>query len=192
MPARWLSADPTIGTNPILTPEERQRSSPLVPAWTQNNTAELLGVSPPTVTRKLFLARAMEIMPELRDEESESAALRKIDRRLDELERELAFRTLKAGGKLEEEGQVLLGDCAELLEKLDDQSIDCIIIDPLYGVLEAGGIGRYEQHFDDDPGHQLCALFKLSPKDFQTSSKTKCAHIYILRHQNVDSNQRYF
>lgn len=174
---QMATADPTIGTNAIIPADERQRAGRLVPAWTQNNTAELLSVSPQTVARKLFLARAMEIMPELRDEESESAAIRKIDRRLDELERELAFRGLKSRGELETAGQVLLGDCVELLEKLDDQSIDCIIIDPPYGVLEAGGIGRYEQHFDDDPVTAMRTL-QMAAKELARVAKPN-AHIYI-------------
>src|SRR5208282_2681115 len=168
-----------ITSGPVLTDEERKQKHRTVPAWTQNNTADLMGVSPPTVTRKLFLARAMEIMPELRDEDSESAAIKKIDRRLEELERELGYRQLKKAGKLEEgkTGQVWLGDCLELLEKIDDKSVDCIIIDPPYGVLEAGGIGRYEQHFDDDPVTAMRTL-QLVAKELQRVAKDD-AHIYV-------------
>ena len=159
------------------TDEDRQRAVRSVEGWTQTNTADLLGVHPATVTRKLFLARAMEVMPELRDEDSESQALRKIDRRLEDLERELGYRQLKRQGKLEAEGQVLLGDCVELLEKLDDQSIDCIIIDPPYGVLEGANAGHYEQHFDDDPVTAMRTL-QMAAKQLARVAKPN-AHIYV-------------
>jgi len=166
-----------LTSGPVLSDEERERAHRSVPAWTQNNTADLLDISPANLTRKLYLARAMEVMPELANEDSESAALKKIDRRLEDLEREYSYRRLKLEGKLNEEGQVLLGDCCELLEKLDDKSIDCIIIDPPYGVLEAGGIGRYEQHFDDDPVTAMRTL-SIAAKELQRVAKDD-AHIYI-------------
>ncbi len=171
-------ANPEIQSSEILSDDDRARAARLVPAWTQNNTADLMGESPRSTGRRLFLSRAMEIMPELRDEESESQAIRKIDRRLEELERELAFRQLKASGKLEAEtGQVWLGDCCELLEKIEDASVDCIIIDPPYGVLEAGGTGRYDQHFDDDPVSAMRTL-ALAAKELARVAKPN-AHIYI-------------
>lgn len=177
-----------ISSGPFMSDEERQKSTKLVPAWTQNNTSELMGVSPKSTSRRLFLSRAMEIMPELREEPNESQALKQIDRRLEELERELAFRQLKAQGKLNEEGQIWLGDsvvCShtpacveqELLSKIEDATVDCIIIDPPYGVLEAGGIGRYDQHFDDDPVRAMRDL-QLVAKELQRVAKPN-AHIYI-------------
>jgi site-specific DNA-methyltransferase (adenine-specific) len=164
-------------TTSAVPDDERIEKVKLVEGWTQSNTAELMEVSPATVTRQLYLADVLEIMPELRDEDSASQALKKIDRRLEELEREFGFRQLKKAGKLEEAGQVLLGDCVELLEKIDDKSIDCIIIDPPYGVLEAGGIGRYEQHFDDDPVTAMRTL-TIVAKELQRVAKPN-AHVYV-------------
>jgi len=174
-----VKADHTISSSAPLLEADRERDTRSVPAWTQNNTAELLGVHPSTVTRQLYLARAVEIMPELRDEPDAAHAIRKIDRRLEELEREFALRKLKKEGKLDAEnmGQVLLGDCLEILPTIPDHSVDCIIIDPPYGVLEAGGLGRYEQHFDDDPVTAMRTL-ALAARELQRVAKPD-AHIYV-------------
>jgi 16S rRNA G966 N2-methylase RsmD len=174
---QMVKADPEIAGAQYVPDEDRHNDVRSVPAWTQKNTAALLDTSPQDVTRKLFLSRAMEVMPELRDEKNESQALRQIDRRLEELEREQAYRQLQKTGKLNEEGQVLFGDCVELLSKLDDRSVDCIIIDPPYGVLQAGGIGRYEQHFDDDPVTAMRTL-QLAAKELARVAKPD-AHIYV-------------
>lgn len=147
--------------------------------WSQVRTAEFIGDSSAGVSRKLFLARAAEIMPELRDIDVESQALRKIDQRLEELEREFDRRALERAGKLEDSQRhkILLGDCLEKLQEVEDKSVDCIIIDPPYGVLEKGGIGRYEQHFDDDPVTAMRTL-QIAAKELERVLKDN-GHMYV-------------
>lgn len=149
-----------------------------VPVWNQTKTAELLGVDQSRVSRDLALAACLDIMPELKECDSVSDAFRRIDRRLEELEREWDMRRLKKAGHVEDRGQIIHGDCLVELEKLPDKFADCIIIDPPYGVLQPGGIGRYENlHFDDDPVAAMAHL-RLVAKELQRVAKDN-AHIYV-------------
>jgi len=149
------------------------------PAWNQTKTAELLGVSQYTVSESIQLAAVVEAMPELKNEDNENQARKKIDRRIEELEREIEFRRLQKAGDLALEGQVILGDCVTELTKLADTSVDCIIIDPPYGVLEAGGIDRYASgvHFNDDPVEAMAKL-RLAAIELKRIAKPD-AHWYI-------------
>lgn len=149
-----------------------------VAAWGQVDTAALVGMSRQSVNRKIALAECLTIIPELKDADSENQAWKAVDRRIEELERELEYRRHKSSPEGVEGGRVLLGDCIKVLRELETGSIDCCIIDPPYGVLEEGGIHRYESgvHFDDSPTVALDVL-KGSLTELRRVLKSD-AHLY--------------
>lgn len=131
--------------------------------WNQRRTAELLGVSPQTVNRDLRLAAAFEMIPELEEEDNMSTALKKIDRLLEDLEREKEFRRLEKAGKLPSGDRLILGDCRYKLQDVEDKSVDCIIMDPPYGVM-LDQPSREPVHFEDDPVSALATLRSVAPE----------------------------
>jgi ParB/RepB/Spo0J family partition protein len=117
--------------------------------WGTADTALSLGVSRPTVSRDLQAARIIELVPQLADEPDRAAALKKFDKLYEALKRERAVRT----GALRDDG-VLLGDCRIFLAEMEPESVDCIVMDPPYGIaLGEINTGRYQArmpiHFDD-------------------------------------------
>ena len=158
--------------------EGRERAPREVTKWTQGMTAELIGETDQRVSEQLSIADALDIMPELKEAESVSEMKRWASRRLEELEREWAMRQLRRSGKALSAGDIINGDSIIELAKLPDHCADCVIIDPPYGVIQPGGLGRYENlHFDDNPDLAMAHL-KLVAVELKRVAKDD-AHIYV-------------
>jgi DNA modification methylase len=150
-----------------------------VGGWTQSRTAEALGVSQPIVFRSIAVAHAMDIMPELANEESRPIAFKKIDRYIEDIERELERRKLETGEVKGIDDCLWEGDCCELLTKVQTASVDLIITDPPYGIDydSVGGTGyRTPSEFDDTPEATL-ALLRSALKEMRRILKPT-GHLY--------------
>lgn len=153
-----------------ITKEQLQQNSPqnryIQEAISTRTIAEIRGVSAMTVVRDLRIANAIEIMPELENEKSQSNLLKKIDRMVEDIERALELRAR------EKEVQLLAdyikeGDSTSLILQLESNSVDCIITDPPYGAGNLdGNIYSYRQgkDYDDSPEATMALLRSISPQ----------------------------
>lgn len=141
--------------------------SPEQTGWSESRTASILGVTTGLVSRELRIARAREYIPSLGQETSINNAERKVNRLV-----ELAEARLQQLQNQKQYDQIsssfLCGDACELILQLDNESVDCIITDPPYGL--ALGQGRFasrdadNQEFDDSPEAALALLRSLAPQ----------------------------
>ena len=133
--------------------------------WTISKTASLRDISPTQVRRDLSIAHAVKLMPSLAKESSTSNIDRKVDRLIEDMELELERRQRKIEFA-EFESFVKQGDCTSLIKDLANESIDCIITDPPYGVSYGDGSGRStaNEDFDDDPTSAMAILRSIAPE----------------------------
>lgn len=108
------------------------------PNWSQAQTAQLI-MKPDKlpqqrdVSQALTLDRMMKLFPELAGAKSKSQALnmakakaKQINKIVDVRQRPKDFSAI--------EDKILLGDSVELIKTIPDESIDCIITDPPFGI----------------------------------------------------------
>lgn len=132
--------------------------------WSLRKTAELQNVTVPIVHQNIRLANALKIIPSLMKETSRANALRAVDRLEEDIERELERRA-KQVQYSEYESSVKCGDATSLILNLPNESIDCIITDPPYGVdVGHGGGHRMEADFDDSPEAAIAILRSILPE----------------------------
>jgi site-specific DNA-methyltransferase (adenine-specific) len=116
-----------IGMNKMIGNNVNDNLSLTLPPTYTETKADVTGKSKRTVERKIQAAKALEEMPELKEEKSMNAALKKYEK-------------IKIKEKRKEEISVkefsnfVLGNSLEELNKLDNNSIDCVITDPPYGI----------------------------------------------------------
>ncbi len=139
--------------------------APEVSGWSGENTAMAIDRDPSTVSRDLAVARIIEVLPQLADEPNRVTALRKFDRLLLMLERELAIRD---ASDIEKEN-FQHGDALILLQQIADASIDLILTDPPYGTDVGSAMENIRPnfaavHFDDSEVGTLDLLKKLIPE----------------------------
>lgn len=109
------------------------------PSWTQAQTAAIIAkpdaAAPQQrdVSQALTLDKMMKLFPELRQAKSKAQALnmakakaKQVNKLIEVRERPEVFRAV--------EEKILLGDSVEVIKTLPDESIDCIITDPPFGV----------------------------------------------------------
>ena len=155
-----LGFSPLTGQNTIVDPQLRQGG------WsTTQHTADLRGVSRETVRTDIHLAHALQALPELENEDSYVNARRKVNRLIEDIERELVLRQRNSQVQLLT-SSVLQGDATSLILSLETDSVDCIITDPPYGDdnLPFGQPHRTEKEFDDSPESTLATLRSLCPE----------------------------
>lgn len=133
--------------------------------WTINKTAALRDISSRQVRRDLSIAHAVKLMPSLVTESSVSNIDRKVDRLIEDMELELERRQRKVEFAAFD-SFVKQGDCTQLILELANESIDCIITDPPYGVSYGDGSGRggSNDDFEDDPASALGLLRCIVPE----------------------------
>lgn len=153
-----------------LTDEEVQKIDPqdryAQAAFSTRKLAEIRGVSPMTIVRDLRLANAIEIMPSLEHETSQTNALRKIDRMMEDIERTLELRVKRREVDAMQD-YIKEGDATSLVLSMDSHSIDCIITDPPYGTGNLdGNIYKYrgEKDYDDSPEATLALIRSIGPQ----------------------------
>jgi len=106
-----------------------------IPGWKITDTARLLHRSEGSVTMDLQLADAIEQDPALAEMETKTGAYKMMRAKRDRGVREiLAGIMAKEAPKQDERIQVWLGDSAELLKQVRDESVDFCITDPPYGI----------------------------------------------------------
>lgn len=140
-------------------------NSPEATGWSIRKTASLRNVNEATVHQDIRLANALRIVPSLSKETSRTNALRAIDRLEEDIERELERRSHKKEAYADFASFVKCGDATSLILDLPNESIDCIITDPPYGVdVGHGGGHRMEADFDDSPEAAIAIIRSIAPQ----------------------------
>lgn len=103
------------------------------PNWTQQQTAEVLSVSPALVSKQIKMAKELQAHPELRAEIKNldmNSAIKVVENRkkVQKMER------LKESGQLTLSQDLKLGSCVDLIKTLPDNSVDLLLTDPPYGL----------------------------------------------------------
>jgi site-specific DNA-methyltransferase (adenine-specific) len=101
--------------------------------WSQEQTAELTGMSQPTVNRKIKLAKDFSKRPDLAEKVKhlpETAARKEFDRLL---KQELTAAKI-ASGEMKVSSELKLGNAKRLFLEVPDASIDLILADPPFGM----------------------------------------------------------
>ena len=110
---------------------QANRASLWGPSKVQKSVADELHESDSTLGRDLELAQAMDKYPQLKLEESKTAAYKKM-KQLKEKEVLEKFAQLVSGET--EKARLWCGDCVEELKKLKDGEINLVVTDPPWGV----------------------------------------------------------
>lgn len=112
--------------------------------WSQKDTAGRLGIAKTSLSEDLRLAEALKMFPELAKVGSKKDALRKMYAM-----RELALlqsvsRLMREQGiEIQEDVELRHGNAYEELKKLPDESFDCCITDPPWGIeIQKSGSAR--------------------------------------------------
>lgn len=145
-----------------IDPQDRYAQAP----FSTRTLAEIRGVSAMTIVRDLRLANALEIMPSLENETSQTNALRKIDRMMEDIERALELRAKRREVDAMQD-YIKEGDATSLVLSLETNSVDCIITDPPYGTGNLdGNIYKYREgkDYDDSPEATLALLRSIGPE----------------------------
>lgn len=96
----------------------------------KQDVAEELNVSPSTLSNRLEVAKALELFPELANEEKESHAVMKFRR----LKEAAILAELARRGATSTSQYIECGDCLEVLPKMDAASVDVVLFDPPWGI----------------------------------------------------------
>jgi len=112
--------------------------------WSQQDTADQLGIAKTTLSEDLRLAEALKLFPDLAQAGTKKDAIRKMY-----MMRELALlqsisRTMREQGiDIKEDVELQQGDAYVLLKELPDESFDCCITDPPWGIeIQESGSAR--------------------------------------------------
>jgi ParB/RepB/Spo0J family partition protein len=107
------------------------------PKWSTRKQGEFTEQSHATINRRLQLAEALDILPELADSQNEDEAWKKLSR----IKEDAVISMLKdkAGGKFAKASEFagdhyIIGDVFKGLEKVHDHVVHFVEIDPPYGV----------------------------------------------------------
>jgi len=109
--------------------------------WSMKDTAEEIGSSVAKVCKDLQLADIIRKRPDIAKQIErlpKSAAL-KTANRIIEAEK---MKKLVEEKKINIDADFLLGDCVDLIKRIDDESIDCLITDPPFGIANAASMGK--------------------------------------------------
>lgn len=137
---------------------------------TVKEAAEHIGISHGSLFEDANLASYMEAIPELSKAKNKTQAQSKLKliRRRMALE-ELASRgSIVAEGDVDYSGRVLLGDCVEIMKGMANETIDCIITDPPYGIdLEKGETKRSSNHptIYEDSHYSIMEVVELAARE---------------------------
>lgn len=112
-------------------------------SWSMRDTASLLGESVGATSQDISLSQMMKIAPELANEPSKKAALRKFR----VIAERFALQELAKRSSVKEDTSVQLvnGLASDHIKTLDDASIDLVVTDPPWGIdidkMATGGVG---------------------------------------------------
>ena len=101
--------------------------------WSLKQTAVALGESIGNVSMDIQLARGLQAFPELLKEKSKTVAYKMLKKMQEQLlQEELARRMQKAG--IVQHPEVIHGNCIEIMQSMEANSVDLIVTDPPYGI----------------------------------------------------------
>ena len=172
---------------------------PSKPRWTKADTAKALGISRTTVYDELRIAEVLSLMPE----ETKTEIYKKAGDNLELVTREVTQRITRGEKKVEAEKklaaeeaeakknpdkksreEVVLCTALEGLSKLAENSVDLIVTDPPYGVLEnsAGekGLGDTvysDREFTDNEDEVWKLLVAIIPELYRVLKPN--SHLYL-------------
>jgi len=163
---------------------EMREGKKLTPAET---APEILGAEMNPVSASQAVRRALVLQEHLAKDNEVAKAKTEQDawRIIKKRENERLFQTLAASAQeaQAEHFSVMLGDCREALPTLKDETFDCIITDPPYGIGadsfgDAGGRLITSTHtYEDTPEYALSLLREVIPHFFRLAKAE--AHMYL-------------
>lgn len=109
------------------------------PNWSQAQTAQLIvkpGASAPQqrdVSQALSLERMMKLFPEIKNAKNKKQAMNMAKAKAKQVSKMIDVQKKPKVFKAVEE-RILLGDSVEVIKSIPDESIDCIVTDPPFGV----------------------------------------------------------
>lgn len=109
------------------------------PSWTQGQTAALIAKPDSEapqqrdVSQALTLDKMMKLFPEIKGAKSKAQALNMAKAKAKQVNKIMDVRARPEVFKQVEE-KILLGDSVQVIKTLPDESIDCVITDPPFGV----------------------------------------------------------
>jgi len=158
-------------------PTPHAKTSPVESGWSIRRTASLIGANVATVHTDIRMANALRVIPSLYNEPSQINAIRAIDRLEQDIVNELERRKQEKAALAKLESSCICGDSRELLRNLADNSVDCIITDPPYGVsIGTGGPHRPRALFEDTPDSMFALLRDVVPQMRRVLKPT--GHLY--------------
>jgi len=106
------------------------------PNWGQQQTAAVVGASRRAdVSDAIKLTKMMELFPEISSAKNMSQAMNMAVRKAQLVGRMVDAETeVKSDAKVAIEDRIFLGDSVEVIKHFEDESVDCIITDPPFGV----------------------------------------------------------
>jgi site-specific DNA-methyltransferase (adenine-specific) len=143
-------------------------------------TAKATGESPRTIANARTYQKVIKKYPELKKLDSPLSAIQEYKRR-----EELKGRKAKTK-ELGEVKNLLLGDCLDKIDEIEDNFVDLIVTDPPYGIVEVGVSGGVENRdvkgkdwtYPHQKGEEIFPI--LDALFFKAKKKLKDnAHIYI-------------
>lgn len=141
------------------------------PKWTAKQTAELIGKTPRLAQYAVKLSKSLDI-PEIAEAETMLGAIQRLTTK-EQLERKLEEVSQL---KQKEDWQIIEGDAREVLPKIRDETIDCIITDPPWGI---GLNYRGKEQFDDQHKRALERIEAVVPDMFRVLKRDCWAVIFF-------------
>jgi len=151
--------------------------------WKVEDTAKLLGQSVGMTSMDLGLAEAVEVLPIIGEATSKTAAI-KVTRKAKEsaILRELSKRKPQTAAAFLRH-VVTHGDCLEVLDTFESDSIDLVITDPPYGVsYDEVRINRDDTYegvrFKDDVAYAIDLVTTVAPKLFRVMKPGSLLYVF--------------
>lgn len=155
--------------------------------WSQEQTADFMGVSKQEIERDTFLSAMLESNPELKNEKDKSNAFRKAKRMQEAGVRQLLVTALEGEepviktkkGKEKVKSKTVKGvtlkhqDCLLGMADLCDGSVDLILTDPVYGVdVGESDIKKgWDETFEDGERETYDLLEKVIPETYRIAKE---------------------
>jgi ParB/RepB/Spo0J family partition protein len=161
---------------------EKLSTSPDAPGWSMTMTAEMLNENQSNVSRDITLARAIDQFPELAEQKNKSDAMKmlrkkkqmevnaELSKKIDEKVASTPMETIK---KLIFNGYIL-GNFLTESEKIADNSMDMIEVDPPYGIDLQGQKRNFDSIYPTDSYNEVLAS---AYPDFITNVMLNCYRI---------------
>lgn len=120
------------------------------PTWTQEKTAAMFDKKKSTVSNSIQLAAAVKEDPTIKEAETLTGALQRLERKKEIKRREHEV-ALRSEGRAPTLSAVMqLGDAAELIKQVPDETFDAIVTNPPFGVELDLGAGANSVYFDEE------------------------------------------